>query len=342
MKTLGTAQRHSDTPGIYLSRQQLLDLRRERTDLASPVQRQQDAGLVGELLSSVRGDGIDVRDIRPYQPGDEVRHIDWRTTARTGQPHTREYTEETRQSVYLGIDQRISMFFGSGSEFKSVSAARIAATLAWASLKRGLKLGATVVGNCPAPDNNRQHSSVRTGPSAKTTLKLIDILTQYNNQLRADIEPGDDAAALLQLLERCAAHASARATVYIISDFQGFNSESARVIHQLGSRCTLVLLQVSDIIEEQMPGSGVRGISDGKTHRAIALTKAAQQSYLQQRARFLEQLKAAARQANARLLHHVIGTPATTTAAPSPVARQYVRKQGVGKQGAGMQSAGKQ
>jgi uncharacterized protein (DUF58 family) len=313
--TLGTAQQHSDSPGIYITRQQLLDLRREHADIATPVQRQQDTGLVGDLLSTLKGDGIEVRDIRPYQPGDEVRHIDWRTTARTGQPYTREYTEETRQSVYIGVDQRIDMFFGSDSEFKSVCAARIAGTLAWAALSHGLKLGATVVGIGPEPDDGCQLASVRTGPSAKTTLKLIDILAQYNNQLRADCAPGNDAEILLQLLERCAAHASARATVYIVSDFHGFNTETARVIHQLGRRYTLVLVRVSDAVEEQMPGNGVRGISDGKARRAIALTKAVRTTYLQERARFLEQLQSSARQANARLLHHIIGGPATTTAA---------------------------
>ena len=79
----------------------------------------------------LRGRGFDFEEIRRYLPGDDIRSIDWRVTARTGKPHLRVFTEERDRPVILVVDQRRSMFFGSRRALKSVVAAETAALAAW-------------------------------------------------------------------------------------------------------------------------------------------------------------------------------------------------------------------
>lgn len=103
--------------------------------LRQPVQRS------GAQVSSLRGRGVDFRESRAYQAGDDVRHIDWRVTARTGQTHTKVFQEEREQAVLLVMDFNPSMRFGSRERFKSVQAARLAALLAWLTVAQGDRIG---------------------------------------------------------------------------------------------------------------------------------------------------------------------------------------------------------
>ena len=85
---------------------------------------------------------MEFAEARPYQPGDNVRHIDWRVTARTMRTHTKLYREERERPVMLVLDQCRQMFFGSRKRLKSVQAARMAALMGWRALLRGDRVGA--------------------------------------------------------------------------------------------------------------------------------------------------------------------------------------------------------
>ncbi|MEQ8659878.1 MAG: DUF58 domain-containing protein, partial [Gammaproteobacteria bacterium] len=77
----------------------------------------------GQYLSRLRGRGMEYDESRPYQPGDDIRQIDWRVTARTGRPHTKLFREERERPVFLCVDYRHGMFFATQGVFKSVQAA---------------------------------------------------------------------------------------------------------------------------------------------------------------------------------------------------------------------------
>ena len=113
--------------------------------------------LTGRHASRLRGRGLDFEEVRAYLPGDDVRTIDWRVTARTGVPHTRVYTEERDRPALLVVDQRLAMFFGTRLNLKSVTAAEAAALAAWRVFLSGDRVGAVVfddpefTGPPPAP-----------------------------------------------------------------------------------------------------------------------------------------------------------------------------------------------
>ena len=114
---------------IIPSLESLLRLRAEARSLGLS-QRNMAAHQAGGYRSAFRGRGIDFEEVRVYQPGDDIRIMDWRVTARTGEPHTKVYREERERPVLFLVDQGASMMFGTQVAFKSVIAARIAALLA--------------------------------------------------------------------------------------------------------------------------------------------------------------------------------------------------------------------
>jgi len=100
----------------------------------------------GGLMSKHKGRGMEFDEVRPYQAGDDVRAIDWRVTARTGQPYTKLFREEQERPVLIVTDFSPSLFFGTQLLFKSVQAAHCAAAIAWRAVQRGDKVGG-IVGN---------------------------------------------------------------------------------------------------------------------------------------------------------------------------------------------------
>ena len=120
--------------GAYSDLAQLLRLRFAAQDLKLFAKRPVRSLLTGGERTRFRGRGIDFEEVRLYQPGDDIRTIDWRVTARTQVPHTKIFREERERPVFMVADQRATMFFGSQRCFKSVLCAHICALLGWAAL----------------------------------------------------------------------------------------------------------------------------------------------------------------------------------------------------------------
>ncbi|OOG23363.1 hypothetical protein B1C78_11485 [Thioalkalivibrio denitrificans] len=103
----------------------------------------------GERLSPLRGHGLDFQELRRYQAGDDVRAMDWRTTARTGRPHVRVYHQEPRPSLYLLVDLGARMRFGTRVRLKAAQAARVAVYQALRTVRDGGAVGAALLGEPP-------------------------------------------------------------------------------------------------------------------------------------------------------------------------------------------------
>jgi len=240
--------------GPYCDLDALVALRHGARDLDLGRQRKVFSLLVGSHQSRFRGRGLEFEEVRAYQAGDDIRAIDWRVTARTGKPHTKLFREERERPVMLLIDQSFSMFFGSRTCCKSVTAAHAGALLAWAGVQHNDRVGGLVF-------DGRDQAEVRPGRSAKSVLQLLNRIDAFNHRLTRRLTPvpnGIDRA--LEELRRITRPGS---NLFLISDFIGLTNEGLKQLHLLHRHNDIVTVRVYDPLEEELPPAGSYAITDG-------------------------------------------------------------------------------
>src|SRR3954462_15485055 len=132
------------TPGVYIDLDDLIALEYRGRKVSFLPRQPVHSLLSGRFASRMRGRGLNFEEIRDYRPGDDVRSIDSKVTARLQKPHVRVFNEERDRQALLVVDQRLPMFFGSQRSMKSVTAAEAAAISAWRVLGAGDRVGAIV------------------------------------------------------------------------------------------------------------------------------------------------------------------------------------------------------
>lgn len=213
----------------------------------------------GDYLSSFKGRGMEFDETRPYTPGDDVRNLDWRVTARTGKTHTKLFREERERPVFLAVDARAAMFFATRGVFKSVMAARLAALVAWCAQRHGDRVGGQIFAESHSLELKPEHGR-------RAVLHLLQKL--------ADIEPSglspDQAGAGFgEALARLARHARPGSLVFVFSDFRGLTPAGESSLIRLRRHCDLALAFIADPLEQHLPSSGRYRFSDGA--RALSL-----------------------------------------------------------------------
>ncbi|QRQ87875.1 DUF58 domain-containing protein [Cupriavidus oxalaticus] len=213
--------------------------------------------LAGRHASRVRGRGLTFEEVRGYLPGDDIRSMDWRVTARTGKPHVRVYSEEKDRPVLLLVDQRINMFFGSRRAMKSVVAAEAAALAAWRVLSEGDRVGGLVFGDggCTELAPRRSRQAVE---------HLLGEIARHNQALRADAPARRGAGQLNAALERAARLARHDHLVIVISDFDGHDAATRDLMLSMSARNDLLTMLVYDPFLLELPDSGHLVVSDGE------------------------------------------------------------------------------
>jgi len=273
--------------GAYCSLGDLVALRFAANNLTLQRRNRALSMLAGPVKSNFRGRGIDFEEVRRYQPGDDIRGIDWRVTARTGEAHTKLFREERERPVMLVVDQRNSMFFGSVRCLKSVLACHVGSLLAWSALNNNDRVGGLVF-------NDNGHVDTRPRRSRKTVLHLLSQLADFNHQLPQDDHNVDDSSSnsfsnMLSNLRRVARPGT---SIYIISDFHGANTQLAQKhLFQLAKHNEITALYCQDPLETQLPLSGHYGVTNGK--RQVHLhtgSRKLRQRYAQQHQLRLEHL----------------------------------------------------
>jgi uncharacterized protein (DUF58 family) len=217
--------------------------------------------LNGRHASRLRGRGFNFEELRNYLPGDDTRTIDWKVTARTGKPHVRVYTEERDRPALLVVDQRMSMFFGTTHAMKSVTAAEAAALAAFRILDQGDRIGGIVFGDERIAEIRPQRSRIALD-------RLLTVLESANNQLRADT-PAVDAMPLNQPLRSVARIARRDHLIVIISDFDGIDGDTKRLVGGLSRHNDVLLCPVTDPIAHDMPKGLKFAVSDGALQAEI-------------------------------------------------------------------------
>ena len=209
----------------------------------------------GGYVSRFKGRGMEFDEARLYQPGDDIRSIDWRVTARTGKTHTKVFCEERERPVFISVDNRPAMQFATRGVFKSVQAAKIAALLAWTAQHRGDRIGGQLF-----TDSSCQELKPQNGKHA--------VLRFFNALVKASVGTKLDMT-LEHALARLVQHARPGSLVYIISDFRGINKKAENHLAKLSRHCDVVLIQVFDPLESHLPAKGRYRFTDEQRDAVI-------------------------------------------------------------------------
>lgn len=205
--------------------------------------------LAGRHSSRLRGRGLNFEEIRRYQPGDDIRQIDWKVTARTRRTHSRVFTEERERSTLLLVDQRIGMFFGSRQRMKSVTAAEAAALAAWRVLEQQDRVGALVF-------NDTEIAEIRPHRSASTVMRILQKVVDQNHALSVKAGIGPNPDMFNEVLRHCDRLAKHDTLVCIISDGAGQNEESRHLLTRIAHRNDVLFGFVHDPLEAALPAAG--------------------------------------------------------------------------------------
>jgi len=241
--------------------QGLIHLRYQSSHLALGSQRKAYSSLSGNYTSPFKGRGLNFDEVRPYQPGDDIRNIDWNVTARTDKVHTKVFKEERERPVYIIVDLRSSMFFGTQHCLKSVMAAKAAALFAWAGADNSNRIGGLLF-------NNTEYQAMRPKGGHRGVLQFLKMLSDFHNSTLAKQQfTESDAASLLNnelLFARIQKIIHPGSMVLFASDLNDFNNNSMlKHVRHIARHNDLLLSHIYDSLESQLPPPGHYGISDG-------------------------------------------------------------------------------
>lgn len=223
----------------------------------------------GEYSSAFKGRGMEFSEVRLYQPGDDVRSIDWNVTARTGTPHIKRYVEERELTVVLAVDLSASGAFGSGDRFKSELAAELCAVLAFAATRSNDKAGLLLF-------TDRVEKFIPPAKGSRHVLRIIRELLEFTP---APAHRGTDLTGALEHLARVL---KKRAVVFVVSDFlvrgaagsrpsepaqrtPSPNSSLETALTLLARRHDVICCSIDDPRERTLPRAGLIELEDAET-----------------------------------------------------------------------------
>lgn len=243
-------------PRIYSTLEHLRSLEGVARGLSFLPRQPSHSVLKGRHASRLRGRGLNFEEIRGYLPGDDIRSIDWKVTARTGAPHVRVFTEERDRPALLIVDQRMSMFFGTRRNMKSVTAAEAAALAAFRIVESGDRVGGIVF-------DDDDLVGLRPKRSRRALYALLENIAAFNTRLRADrrvvVRPG----SLNRVLDAAARLVTHDHLIVVISDFDGVDEATRRRLAGLARHNDIILALVHDPMAHQLRSAGTIVVSDG-------------------------------------------------------------------------------
>ncbi len=242
--------------GVYTSLAELVKLQYKAKGFSFLPKQPIHSMLAGRHASRLRGRGLNFEEIRRYLPGDDVRTIDWKVTARTRKPHTRVFTEERDRPTLIAIDQRLSMFFGSQVNMKSVTAAEAAALAVWRVFSGGDRVGAVVF-------NDTDIVEIRPHRSRQRVMRILQAIVEQNTALGTTSARREQPAMLNRMLERVLRLATHDHLVCLISDLAGADRETQSLMTSIAHHNDVLVAFVYDPLVERLPQLGSLVASDG-------------------------------------------------------------------------------
>ncbi|MGQ9588787.1 MAG: DUF58 domain-containing protein [Planctomycetota bacterium] len=213
-----------------------------------------DSLLGGEYNSAFRGQGMEFDRVREYQPGDEVRTIDWNVTARTGHPYVKVFREERELTVVTLVDVSPSERFGSGSQEKAELAAEFSAVIAFSAIRNGDKVGTVLF-------TDRVERYIPPKKGTKHVLRVVREILEHKPASR-----GTDISAALEFAARVLRR---KATVFLVSDFIAEDFE--KTLAAVRSKHDVIAVRISDPREVHLPPLGLIALEDAETGEVVVV-----------------------------------------------------------------------
>jgi uncharacterized protein (DUF58 family) len=224
----------------------LLELRHQAHTLGLASHHLVNSSFSGLYASVFRGQGLNFEEVREYREGDDIRNMDWKVTARTGEAHLKVFREERERSIMLCVDKGPHMNFGTRKTFKSIQAARAAALLGWAANKLHDRVGGLLFGG-----DGRDNVYVRPTKDRRALWRLLKAMTE-NSVEHAESTP----ELLTDILRQAARGIGTGGLVFVIADFNREHKGLVKGLAQLRQRHSVVLVPVDDPADHDLPDMG--------------------------------------------------------------------------------------
>jgi uncharacterized protein (DUF58 family) len=225
------------------------DLLRKVRRIEIATNRLVDQGVAGDYHSVFKGRGMEFAEVRPYQPGDDVRTIDWNVTARMGAPYVKRYVEERDLTVFLAVDVSGSLDYGSRSILKRELAAEVAALLAFAAVRNQDRVGAALV-------SDRMQLFLPPRRRRTQVLRLVREVLLGEAAGATDLDRG--LGAVLATLKQ-------RSVLFVLSDF--VETRYANALKAAAARHDLIVLEIVDPRDDELPRVDPVVLRDAETGR---------------------------------------------------------------------------
>ena len=252
-----------DNSAIYADLNELRRLKYLAKGFSFTPNQPANSALSGKNVSKLRGRGLNFEELRHYRPGDDIRAMDWKVTQRTGKPHIKVFTEERERNVFLAIDQRMTMFFGSSNKMKSVIAAELSALIAWQISDSGDRIGAVIY-------NDEQTKVIPAKRGKQHVVNLLSEVLKKNHELSIDLSAKnkaqkqvDDSESYNKMLATLNKVSSHNGLIILIGDGHGFNEASTDYIKKLRQHNEVIACHISDPLEQTLPKMSQMVVSDG-------------------------------------------------------------------------------
>ncbi|WP_417850831.1 DUF58 domain-containing protein [Thalassoglobus sp.] len=246
------------TSRVTISLDKLLMLKAKARGFSFRSKQPAGSLLSGRHASRLRGRGLSFEELRAYHPGDDIRLMDWKATARLRSPQIRVYNEERDRPLLLLVDQRSTMFFGSQVAMKSVVAAEVAALSGWKALEGGDRVGSIVF-------NEQRIEETRPHRSQSRLLQVFHQLVSFNQELTKPKLPVG-TIGINSVLKRAATVAKHDHLIILISDLIGIDNETQQLASQLAAHNDVLIAVVYDPLGITLSGdSDMVAEQQGKT-----------------------------------------------------------------------------
>ena len=259
------------------------------------VRRRIENVLAGEHRAASLGIAMELAQIRPYQPGDDVRLIDWNATARMSEPHVRLHVAERALTTWLLFDGSPSMGFGTALRRKADVAEGVVLAVGHVASRRGNRLGLLSYG----------HDDPLVVPPRQGRLGLVGVLLQLREITGRDLTPPRAPDDLGEALSRARRHARDRSLIVVVSDLRG-PREWTRGLREICVRHDVVVCEIRDPAEEQIPDVGEVVLLDPETGRHLRVDTGRRRLRERYAAAAAEERELVARDVRSAGAHHLV------------------------------------